>query len=354
MTKKLSKICTIFAAIAVSVLIPVKANAKSNITVVIDPGHGGPATVETNLGATYNGMFEKDIDLATATALKNELQTYGNVTVYMTRTSDVELSLKQRVDYAKLVGADVIVSVHHNASSNHLFYGSEIFVPCAGNGYATGYGLASCIMNKWTADGSVNKGIKTRIGKSGDYYGLIRNGAQAAIPTIILEHGYIDNYHDVDRFNDAADWMRMGKLDAAGIASYYGLKKGTAKKDVGPTVNVKVPAGIVRDDVTGPIATAMTVEYYNPSTGEVRYTIYAQDPESRCMYQGASVLTTVGQFGTVIPLTTDLTLWNGKGASKGVAYVTPGYVGPIYGVCYNNFNLESNIVAANLLGAVGM
>ena len=354
MFKKILKFSTVISIAALFILVPKRVDAKSNITVVIDPGHGGPATVESNLGATYGGMYEKDIDLQTALALKNELQSYGNVTVYMTRTSDVELSLKQRVDYAKLVNADVIVSVHHNASANHLFYGSEIFVPSVGTYYSTGYGLASCIMNKWVSDGSVSKGIKTRIGKSGDYYGLIRNGVQSSIPTIILEHGYIDNYHDVDRFNDANDWTRMGKLDAAGIAAYYGLKKGITKPDVSPTVNIKVPAGTVRDDVTGPVATAMTVDYYNPVTGEVRYTICASDPESKCMYVGASTLTTIGQFGTVIPNASDLSLFNGKGASKGVTYVTPGYVGPIYGVCYNNYNLESNTVVANLTGAVGM
>ena len=105
---------TIMAGILV--FMPVSCYAAPTITVVIDPGHGGPATVATNLGACYNGLQEKDMTLATAMALKSELEKYGNVTVYLTRNTDVEISLKDRIAAAKLVNADVVVSVHYNAS----------------------------------------------------------------------------------------------------------------------------------------------------------------------------------------------------------------------------------------------
>ena len=33
----------------------VSAAGKKNVTILIDPGHGGPASVATNLGACYAG-----------------------------------------------------------------------------------------------------------------------------------------------------------------------------------------------------------------------------------------------------------------------------------------------------------
>jgi len=351
---KVLKIAIFFMCTVCIGLMPNKVKAASNVTIVIDPGHGGPATVATNLGACYNGLQEKDINLLTALSLKAELEKYGNVTVYLTRSNDLEIGLKERIDFAKLVGADAVVSVHHNASNSHIFYGSEIFVPCSGNNYAKGYGLASCIMKNWVSSGAVDKGIKTRIGKSGDYYGLIRHGSNAGIPTIILEHGYIDNIHDIDRFNDTADYARSGALDAAGIASYYGLKKGTVQKSVGPTVKVKVPSGLVRDDLTGPVNAAMTIDYYNPLTGEVRYTITASETESKCMYYGASAIPAVSERGVGIAALTDLNLWGKGKTAKGTFLVTPGYTGPVYGTVYNNFCLESNPAVAYLTGPVGV
>lgn len=322
----------------------VEAAGKKNITIVIDPGHGGPATVATNLGACYAGLQEKDMTLLTAMVVKQELEKYGNVTVYLTRNTDTELGIKNRITFAQTVGADAVVSIHFNATSEHLLYGSEIFVPCAGL-YSQGYSMASCVMKQWASAGMTDKGIKTRIGKNGDYYGLIRYGAQAGIPTIILEHGYMDNFHDLPMLDDALDWQRLGILDATGIAKYYGLKKGGTKASVSPTVSIKAPATIVVDDVTPP-ALAIQINSYNAATGEVTYTLTGYEPESRLYMYGLSIGTTLDSAGRVIPLMNDLYKWGKGNTVTGKFMVPAGYVGPVNAVVYNNFNLPSNMVTA--------
>ena len=125
----------LFAVLSMAFIVSLSTNdvsaaGKKNVTILIDPGHGGPASVATNLGACYAGLQEKNLTLATAAALKAELEKYGNVTVYLSRNADVAVDLKQRINLAKAVGADAVVSVHFNASTNHLMYGSEVFVPC--------------------------------------------------------------------------------------------------------------------------------------------------------------------------------------------------------------------------------
>lgn len=322
----------------------VNAASKQTVTILIDPGHGGPATVATNLGACYAGLQEKNLTLMTAAALKAELEKYGNVKVYISRNADVAVDLKDRINIAKAVGADAVVSVHFNASTNHLMYGSEIFVPC-GALYSRGASLGNSIMNQWSAAGMVNKGVKTRIGKSGDYYGLIRHGASAGIPTIILEHGYMDNYHDLSNVDDALDWQRLAALDAQGIANYFGLKKGKTQTSVSERITVASRGGVVVDDLTPP-ALAITINSYNAATGEVKYTLTGLEPESRLYLYGVSTGVTLDETGKAVPLVTDLTLWGNGNTVTGKIMVPPGYVGPVNAYVYNNFNLSSNMATA--------
>lgn len=343
---KLTKLVMAAFAIGLSVLAlntNVNAAAKKNVTIVIDPGHGGPATVATNLGACYAGLQEKNITLATAMALKAELEKYGNVTVYLSRNADVAIGLKERITLAQAVGADAVVSVHFNASTRHLLYGSEIFVPC-GPLYSQGASLGSSIMKQWVSAGMVDKGVKTRVGKSGDYYGLIRHGASAAIPTIILEHGYIDNFHDLTKLDDALDWQKLAVLDAQGIANYYGLKKGVTKATVAPKITV-ASSGVVIDDMTPP-ALAIQVNSYNAATGEVKYTLTGLEPESRLYLYGVSTGVTLDETGKAVPAATDLTLWGNGNTVTGTIMVPPGYVGPVNAYVFNNFNLSSNMATA--------
>ena len=59
------------------------------VVVVLDPGHGGE-----NLGAEYNGYTEKDMTMIVATAMKEELEKYEGVEVYLTRDVDKDMSLR--------------------------------------------------------------------------------------------------------------------------------------------------------------------------------------------------------------------------------------------------------------------
>ena len=90
----------------------------------IDPGHGGPAS-----GATYESIQEKDVNLKIAKYLKTYLEQYVGVQVYMTRTTDVDLTLSKRVENSVANNADVFISIHNNASSNLDTSGAIVFYP---------------------------------------------------------------------------------------------------------------------------------------------------------------------------------------------------------------------------------
>ncbi len=79
-------------------------------TIVIDAGHGGKDPGAIGSG----GLMEKDITLKIARLLYNRLADEEGINVVMTRDSDVTLSLKHRVEYARQHDADLLISIHLN------------------------------------------------------------------------------------------------------------------------------------------------------------------------------------------------------------------------------------------------
>ena len=80
------------------------------ITVVVDPGHGGSDT-----GAiSPHGLYEKNANLLAAKAVRDALAARG-YRVLMTRERDEALVLAERPRLAHTENADAFISIHHNA-----------------------------------------------------------------------------------------------------------------------------------------------------------------------------------------------------------------------------------------------
>lgn len=81
--------------------------------VVLDPGHGG-----FDPGASSNGLEEKTITLGLAKALRDRLLADGSVRVAMTRDDDRFLSLDERYEIARRLGADLFISIHADSAGD--------------------------------------------------------------------------------------------------------------------------------------------------------------------------------------------------------------------------------------------
>ncbi|NCU10862.1 MAG: N-acetylmuramoyl-L-alanine amidase [Sphingomonadaceae bacterium] len=79
--------------------------------VVIDAGHGGK-----DPGAISDGVREKDLTLAMARALRDELLRGGGVRVALTRSEDRYLFLGERSAIARQLGADLFISLHADST----------------------------------------------------------------------------------------------------------------------------------------------------------------------------------------------------------------------------------------------
>ncbi len=79
--------------------------------VVIDPGHGGK-----DPGAGAGAIKEKELTLAIAQAMRDELLKGGGVRVALTRSDDRYLFLGERSSIARRLGADLFISLHADSS----------------------------------------------------------------------------------------------------------------------------------------------------------------------------------------------------------------------------------------------
>ena len=121
----------IFCAIAGKALDAVSAEATARgappmrrvPTVVIDPGHGGvdPGAISAN------GIYEKDIVLATAREFARQLAATRRFRVVLTRSIDEFLPLRERVARARAWKADLFLSIHADALPERELRGLSVF-----------------------------------------------------------------------------------------------------------------------------------------------------------------------------------------------------------------------------------
>jgi N-acetylmuramoyl-L-alanine amidase len=96
--------------------LPAAAEQQSPLVVVLDPGHGGRWPHDGAHGR--RGLHEKVIALHVAQKTKELLEQQG-ATVILTRDTDEDVPLADRVRIANEAGADVFLSIHCNAMEKH-------------------------------------------------------------------------------------------------------------------------------------------------------------------------------------------------------------------------------------------
>ena len=257
-------------------------NEKKSIVVVIDPGHGGE-----NLGGEYEDYTEKEMTLVVANAMKEELEKYDGITVYMTRTGDQELSLEERCDFAKDVDADFLFCLHFNLSGEHTLFGAECWVSAFGENYSKGYSFASVEINMLQEMGLYSRGIKTRLNNRGtDYYGIIRHSVENKLPCVLIEHCHLDHENDQPFYDHDQKLKDFGVLDATAVAKYFGLRSEELGVDYSDYQNVEVPipSYVVAPDRTEPDICMIEVTEQKMETGEVTVTLSADDYDSGMLY----------------------------------------------------------------------
>ncbi len=149
--------------------------------IVIDAGHGGGEAGA--VGPT--GLKEKDVNLRVALHLKEFLKD-KDFEVFMTRESDTNLTLSERVLYTNKINPDIFISIHHNSNAqrNNNVNRAEIYVPFNAEGpcLTLGHYIRKGISDSMHIDG---------IGPIPAKYTVLNN----RIPvSVLVEPAYIINH----------------------------------------------------------------------------------------------------------------------------------------------------------------
>lgn len=244
-------LCSIIFFVVIN-FCPVNArqtSPKKDLCIVIDPGHGGIQS-----GTQRGTVEEKTLNLKIAQYLKEALEKYKGVTVSLTRDGDYDVSLTDRTQYSVDKNADLMVSIHNNATGDCAAYDNGCTVLAAKDGYKQELvdeeqKLACNILNELSALGIENQGIllrdseaneKYENGELADYYAIIRGGVLKDIPTVLVEHAFVDDDSDFENYlSSDAKLKALAEADAKGIARYYQLTTEDGKKAESPLENYK-------------------------------------------------------------------------------------------------------------------
>lgn len=171
--------------------------ARGPFRVTIDPGHGGEEPGAT--GPTGLTEAEVNLDISDRTvALLGE----RGISATVTRTQDYRATLAFRVQVAIDSGAEVFVSVHHNAapdeerdtpgSETYYQFRSDDSRRLTGLVYEEIFRTLSGYEITFAAD--LDAGAKYRLSREDrDYYGVLRRTFEAGIAATLSEAAFISN-----------------------------------------------------------------------------------------------------------------------------------------------------------------
>ncbi len=240
----------------------------------LDPGHGG--SDRKNRG--YQGFaVEADVNLRVALHLRNFLEQTGAV-VFMSRVTDKTVDLKERSVRANNAGADIFISIHHNATPRegddytnytstyyHATQSDYEYEPCERDLARYVERDLSYAMRNSGGPGSFDGTYSDYSIYPGEGFSVLR---ETKIPAILVECGFHTHHLeekllDIDEFNKIEAWGIF-----RGLCRYF--KAGIPT--VTPLfVNSKYNVGTVKfdfalKDITGIDTTSIVAEFDSVKT----------------------------------------------------------------------------------------
>ena len=193
-------------------------SARKNVRVIaLDAGHGG-----SDPGAQGNGKSEADLTWKIVSACKTKLENYGFKVILAREQSGSYGSsdFLYRVQRCVNQGAQAYISFHINSGSSAA-HGAEVYSPTVNGADYTqvSYELAQKVQNNLVALGLTNRGVFQM--QVGDEFAVIRCAREAGIPGILIEHGFISNWGDANKYFSDAGCKRLGEADADAIIAQF-------------------------------------------------------------------------------------------------------------------------------------
>lgn len=213
--------------------------------VVIDAGHGG-----RDVGAAGATGYEKDVNLAAALALADQLGRTGRYKVVMTRSSDVYVPLEDRVRVAQRAGADLFISLHSDSAPETTLKGASVYTL---SDKASQRAARFVSNDDWFMKASLtgDQGVRdilfdltqratrnrsavfaqTLVSSIEGKAPMLRRSHRDAgfmvllapdVPAVLLEMGFVNNPEDEARLRDPAARVRLMRAVTDAIDAHFG------------------------------------------------------------------------------------------------------------------------------------
>ena len=227
------------------------------VRVVVDPGHGG----SYDIGAVGpNGLAEPELNLTLSYAVMNELSSRG-IPAASTRSGHYASTLSARSAFADALGAEALVSIHHNGPTFSIGSrpGTEVYVQSASAQQARSDSarlggllhqeitdaLAGFENVSWSRvlDAGVLRVLTTR---GSDAYGMI---SLPDVPAVLVEYGYLTNRSEAALFA-TDEYIRVAaKATANAIEAYLNTDRSGTESNQRPRVFNPARAPALCDEV---------------------------------------------------------------------------------------------------------
>ena len=226
--------------------------ARPSFIVVLDAGHGGIDPGAISSPAT-GSLREADLNEQLTRILGGLLEEYGLTVIY---TRDVieplsspsqeakQKNLHDRVNVANNIGADLFLSIHHNAFENKSAKGTETYYSTNNQNSEVvekSKALAKQIVNKIASLGFDNRGAKD------SNFVVVK---YTTMPAVLIEVGFMTNDEEVLRLAKPEIQRSIAQTIATTVIEYFNLlehlpitsSKYTIKNNIitGLSTNLKV------------------------------------------------------------------------------------------------------------------
>lgn len=178
------------------------------VKIFIDPGHGG-----TDPGGVANNLTEKALTLKIGIRIRDILLAeYNNVSILMSRTTDVTRSLTERTNAANAWGADFFLSIHTNAGGGT---GYEDYI------YPGSVAPVTTYQDHVHAEILKVVNFSDRGQKTANFHVL----RESNMPALLTENGFIDNVNDANKLKTTSFIESIARGHVNGIVKCFNLPK---------------------------------------------------------------------------------------------------------------------------------
>ncbi len=204
---------------------PIRTNADSpNLTVVIDPGHGGQ-----DGGASCGDVLEKDLNLSVSLKLRDIITSNGGAAV-MTRDGDApdvpgtngkfvkRDDLRYRLDVLDKADADLFISIHMNKFSEPKYSGAQVFYSQNGEESKV---LGELIQKSLRENLDTENSREAKRNESGIY--ILKN---AKVPAALVECGFLSNPAELEKLKTEEYQQSLAEAIYKGIEEFMEQNQG--------------------------------------------------------------------------------------------------------------------------------